>query len=382
MPRIPQNIEQRIKDACHVLDFIQEDGFKVHRNGVNWTCLCPFHADRHIGSFVIDGKRDRYTCFSCDAGGDSLSYLTQYRKMTYPEALRYAASKYGIYIDDAPLPPVAHRVKPHTPPPPLPVATFPMQLLIERADLTHDTLVNWLRSLPWAPEQAEWINNALCAYMIAHARQGHTIFPQIEADMNLRTAKFMLYKPDGHRDKETPRNFTWLHKMMEYKTYQGTVWYNPDEMTYKTTLFGLHMLNVCPDATINIVESEKTALIMSIAQHDWNNHLWMACGSKHNLTEQKLHDLIAQRRNIICYPDRDGIAEWREMIQRLDYDRITVNTQMMDKYWTEADGPKADIADIVIRRLYEAKQDDQLKQLTDKHPYLGEFINKLKLQRV
>ena len=98
------------------------------------------------------------------------------------------------------------------------------------------------------------------------------------------------------------------------------------------------------------MESEKTALLMAIAYGNHAGQVWMACGGKSNLTREKLKPIIDQRRNIVIYPDRDGVDEWKRKADALQYDHVFVETKWLD-WWQPCDGEKADIADIVVRCL-------------------------------
>ena len=51
------------------------------------------------------------------------------------------------------------------------------------------------------------------------------------------------------------------------------------------------------------------------------------------------------------WPDKDGRDAWQEVADKLGYDNCRVYTHFFDTCWTEADGDKADIADIAIRMM-------------------------------
>ena len=80
--------EQKIKDAAGIVDVIS-DFLTLKKKGVNYQCLCPFHDDKKLGSFVVHPPRNCYKCFSCDAGGGPIDFLMNYQKLSYPDALRY-----------------------------------------------------------------------------------------------------------------------------------------------------------------------------------------------------------------------------------------------------------------------------------------------------
>jgi DNA primase len=61
----------RINDAVNIVDVIS-DFQQVRKSGVNYQSLCPFHADRHMGSFTISPKKNMCYCFTCEKGGDAV----------------------------------------------------------------------------------------------------------------------------------------------------------------------------------------------------------------------------------------------------------------------------------------------------------------------
>jgi DNA primase len=61
--------------------------------------LCPFHNER-TPSFHVSVGKGIFKCFGCGQGGDSVRFIMEHEKATYPEALRYLANKYSIEIEE------------------------------------------------------------------------------------------------------------------------------------------------------------------------------------------------------------------------------------------------------------------------------------------
>ena len=59
--------------------------------------LCPFHNEK-TPSFHVSVSKGIFKCFGCGKGGDSLRFIMDHEKASYPEALRYLAAKYSIEI--------------------------------------------------------------------------------------------------------------------------------------------------------------------------------------------------------------------------------------------------------------------------------------------
>jgi len=61
--------------------------------------LCPFHNEK-TPSFTVSPAKGIYKCFGCGEAGNSVNFVMKHESMTYPEALRYLAAKYGIEIQE------------------------------------------------------------------------------------------------------------------------------------------------------------------------------------------------------------------------------------------------------------------------------------------
>ena len=146
------------------------------------------------------------------------------------------------------------------------------------------------------------------------------------------------------------------------------------------TFFGMHLLNRYPNATVNIVESEKTAVLMAIAYGNHATQVWMACGGLEMLSRERLKPIIDQGRKVVLYPDRDGIAKWKAKAKQIGYDQIHVDTDPVLKWWREGDGDKADIADVVVRILKERKPMTSIDEVKREMPVTRPLIEKLNLQ--
>lgn len=376
MAKIEDYIIRRVLEAARIEEVVG-DFVTLTKKGVRYLGLCPFHEDRHIGSFVVYPAKNCYRCFSCDAKGGVVDFLMEHEKLSYPDAIRWLGKKYHIEVDDVSLdytPP-----PPRPAPPPLPTLELPMSMVYARCN-TNSTLCNWMRLLPWDAAQRKRLDEVFANYYIGTSRQGHTIWWQIDEDEKVRTGKMMKYREDGHRDKESQYNFGWIHRALFNDARHPQ--YDEDKQEMRQTLFGMHLLNRYPHAAVHIVESEKTAVIMAIAYGNHLHQVWMACGGVENLNAEKLKPIIEQHRRIILYPDRDGIDRWRAKQENLRYERMSLNVEAITKWWKPCDGEKADIADVIVRMICEHSIPPKatLKQLAEDNPALQTMITKLKLE--
>ncbi|MBQ7253592.1 MAG: DNA primase [Bacteroidales bacterium] len=88
--------KERIMDAARIEEVIGEF-VTLKRSGANYVGLCPFHPDKHP-SMSVSATKQFFKCFSCGHSGNVISFLMDHEHISYPEALRYLARKYGIEI--------------------------------------------------------------------------------------------------------------------------------------------------------------------------------------------------------------------------------------------------------------------------------------------
>ena len=402
-------IIDRVLDAARIEDVVTDCiGTYSHDNpsglkkvGVRYTAICPFHEDRHMGNFIVYPRGNCFKCFTCDAKGSAATFLMKYEGLTFIEAVRWLGKKYGIETDNMPInyiPP-----PPRPTPPPLPTLVLPDRFIESKMRTADDNnLVKWVRSINWDSAQQARINEALQAYRIGHAKNGMTIFWQIDTEGKARTGKMMLYYPldhekAGHRNKEARYNFDFIHSVLSrHKDEHGETTYdppypyphlfNPDKQEVRQCLFGLHLLNAYTQHNIaqevRIVESEKTALLMAIAYGNHTKQVWMACGGVENLTRERLKPILDQGRHIILYPDRDGIDRWRNRVASLKYDNITIDTDPVTKWWKPEDGEKADIADVVVRMIQNKRIYKTVEEVIEDIPQLQILKDKLDIELI
>lgn len=354
MPRIDHLIEERIKATADIVTIVGEFCELRPSTGGRMTCLCPFHADRHLGSVSIRPKQNTFTCFACGMTLDPIEFVRRHENMDYPSALLWLAGKYGIPVGGEVV--GAPTFTPRPKPEPLPAMRFPLDYVNARRDGTGNVLLAWMQSLPWDNVQRARVAKVWNDYAVGTARQGHSIFWQIDDVGEVHTAKMMLYRRDGHRDKDTRGNFHWVHTLM---AAAGKI--NLERSELQQCLFGLHLLRLHPSAVVNIVESEKTALLAAIYFGNSEQHIWMACGGLMHISDRLLSPVIKAGRWINLIPDRDGVEEWKKRARLIKYDRLRVVDHYVRDVWKEEDGQKADLGDIIVRVLHDREVYAQTK---------------------
>lgn len=89
------SIEQ-LKNIVDIADVVGSY-IPLKKSGGNFVCLCPFHEDKHP-SMSVSPSRGLFHCFSCKAGGDSIKFIMDYEKISYPEAVEKLASMYNFTL--------------------------------------------------------------------------------------------------------------------------------------------------------------------------------------------------------------------------------------------------------------------------------------------
>jgi hypothetical protein len=120
-------------------------------------------------------------------------------------------------------------------------------------------------------------------------------------------------------------------------------------------------------------------MLMAIAYGNHAMQLWIACGGLEMMNRERLKPLIDQGRKIILYPDRDGIDKWRVKAEQMHYDRLTIDTEPVTKWWLPEDGEKADIADVVVRIINTSNELKTSDDVIQHMPQVKPLIDKLNL---
>ncbi len=93
----PETVD-RIYAAANIVDIVG-DYVTLRRKGVNYVACCPFHNEK-TPSFVVSPAKGLYKCFGCGKGGNAVTFLMEHESLTYPEALKMVAKRYGIEVHE------------------------------------------------------------------------------------------------------------------------------------------------------------------------------------------------------------------------------------------------------------------------------------------
>lgn len=87
-----------IKSRVDILDVIS-DFVSLKRSGQNYKALSPFTNEKTASFYVVPSK-GIFKDFSSGKGGDAITFVMEHEGMSYAEALRYLAKKYGVELKE------------------------------------------------------------------------------------------------------------------------------------------------------------------------------------------------------------------------------------------------------------------------------------------
>ena len=86
----------QIRERNNIIDVIGSY-FPLKKMGSNYKARCPFH-DEKTASFVVSEKKQIYKCFGCGAAGNVISFVMEYEKISFIEAMKKLALRVGIDV--------------------------------------------------------------------------------------------------------------------------------------------------------------------------------------------------------------------------------------------------------------------------------------------
>jgi len=94
--RISQEKIEEIRNSIDIVDLINSF-VSLKKRGKNFVGLCPFHTEK-TPSFTVSPEKQMYYCFGCGKGGNAFTFLMEYEKISFTEAVRSLAERAGISI--------------------------------------------------------------------------------------------------------------------------------------------------------------------------------------------------------------------------------------------------------------------------------------------
>ncbi|MDO4957404.1 MAG: DUF6371 domain-containing protein [Bacteroidales bacterium] len=314
---------EKAKDIS-ILAIADKLGLQISGRGTWKKTLCFLHDD-HNPSMKLNESYGCWKCMACGQSGGSIDLVMRHENINFPRAVEWILTNFANEsVDD-----VRKKIEGNT----VLKQNTPRTLQFLDPDLaaqlqsSSSTFAHALRQNGILTH--DQVNHAVKQYHLGVYRDTYrqdyhsVVFWQIDELNRVHEGKIMHYLPNCHRDKQkVPGTISNELKMQKQL-----------DATWKATpcLFGLHLINHNLSATIAIVESEKTAVIMSeinserdgdsdgesdgdsqslsiVCSHRSNAPvIWLASGGLTALTPQMF--LPLKGRKIILFPDTDPKQE-------------------------------------------------------------------------
>lgn len=265
----------------------------------------------------------------------------------------------------------------------LPIGTLPFSY-VERSSSYKSNFVRFLFEILTDSQ----IKSIVEKYAIGATKNQEVIFWQIDIQSKVRTGKIMQYNPEtGKRIKHESGAIDWVHNKLKKS---GTL---PEDYNLQQCFFGEHLLVLHPEATVCIVESEKSALISAAIFPD---EIWLAAGNINGLSVDKCQ--ILKDRTVLLYPDLNAFSKWKEKSIQLEKEcncTIKISDLLEKEATPKAKALGLDVADFMINQLKNKKSETQseilkiqsrftpeLQSIIETNPALLVLIDKLELVEV
>ena len=98
MTLFPQRFIDDLRLQANIVQVVQEY-VPLKRAGRTYKGLCPFHGEK-TPSFHVDPDKGFFHCFGCHVGGDVFKFLELHEKVTFPEAVKLLAQKFGVSLPE------------------------------------------------------------------------------------------------------------------------------------------------------------------------------------------------------------------------------------------------------------------------------------------
>lgn len=89
---------EKIKETARIEEVVG-DFVHLKKRGSSLIGNCPFHGEK-TPSFHVSVSKGIYKCFGCGVAGDSVRFVMEHEKYSYPEALKFLAQKYNIEVEE------------------------------------------------------------------------------------------------------------------------------------------------------------------------------------------------------------------------------------------------------------------------------------------
>ena len=94
--RIPQTFIDDILARTDLVELINSR-VPLKKAGTNHKACCPFHQEK-TASFNVNGNKQFYHCFGCGASGNAISFMMEFDRLDFPDAIEELAGRLGMEV--------------------------------------------------------------------------------------------------------------------------------------------------------------------------------------------------------------------------------------------------------------------------------------------
>jgi DNA primase len=98
MGQIPDNVIDEVRRRADIVEVISSY-LPLKKAGANYRALCPFHQEKSP-SFNVNPQRQIFHCFGCGEGGNVITFVMKREGLSFPEAVKSLAGRYGIDVPE------------------------------------------------------------------------------------------------------------------------------------------------------------------------------------------------------------------------------------------------------------------------------------------
>lgn len=94
--RIPKEFIADLLNKIDIVDIV-DSRVPLKKTGSNYVACCPFHNEKSP-SFTVSPSKQFYHCFGCGSHGSAISFIMEYDRMEYVEAIESLAAQLGVAV--------------------------------------------------------------------------------------------------------------------------------------------------------------------------------------------------------------------------------------------------------------------------------------------
>src|SRR5699024_1217301 len=98
MARIPQYFIEQLLERTDIVSLI-DARVSLKKAGREYTACCPFHEEK-TPSFTVSPTKQFYHCFGCGAHGTAISFLMEYDRLEFRDAVDVLAGNVGMAVPE------------------------------------------------------------------------------------------------------------------------------------------------------------------------------------------------------------------------------------------------------------------------------------------